>query len=81
MKQTPEVGGVKPSIGVLIQRVGLQHPALSQWREWRRGGGSGGGQGAADGLLCGVEHVTQCGLQPQQNSRCANNDAFKLIMR
>ena len=67
MKQTPEVGGVKPSTGVLIQRMRLQHPVLSQWREWRGGGGSGGGQGAADGLLCGVEHVTQSGLQPQRN--------------
>ena len=59
---------MKPSVRVLIQGVRLQHPALNVW----------GGQGAADGLLCGVEHVTQCGLQPQQNSSHVN--ATKLIM-
>ena len=81
-ERAPEVGGVKPSIGVLIQRILLQHPVLSQWREWRGGGGSRGWQGAADGLLCGVEHVPQCGLQPQQNSSGSNNDdACKLTVR
>ena len=81
IERIPQVGGMKTSIGVLIQRVMLQHPVLSQWREWHGGGRLRGGQGAADGLLCGVEHVPQCCLQPQQHCSCTRTDAVKAIIR
>lgn len=73
-RQTPEVGGMQPSRRLLIQGVGLQEPALGQWGEWPGGGGLRGGQRAADGLLCGIEHVTQCGLQRQQYSNINLNE-------
>ena len=65
---------MKPSRGLLIQGVGLQEPALGQRGKWPRGGRLRRGQGAANGLLCGIEHVTQCRLQPQQHSNINLSD-------
>ena len=65
---------MEPSRQLLIQGVGLQEPALGHGGEWPRRGRLRGGQGAADGLLSGIEHVTQCCLQPQQyNNKQYNN--------
>lgn len=62
----PEVRCMGAMIWARVRQVCLQQPALGLIRRGPGRAGMGRGQGAADGFLCGVKHVSKSCLQQQQ---------------